>query len=100
MKISSRNSSAWVDVGKLCLLPAVAGADEAHLWARVSAGALWASVLLWPAVLFPNFYIYWKISQDGALEAPPTGGASALFSMPSCGARSSGHWPDRAKNSN
>src|SRR4029077_4378066 len=47
MKISSRNSSAWVDVGKLCLLPAVAGADEAHLWARVSAGALWPSVLLW-----------------------------------------------------
>ena len=28
---------------------------------------------LWPAVLFPNFYIYWKISspEDGALEAPP-----------------------------
>ena len=32
-----------------------------------------------------------------ALEALPTGGASALFSMPSCGARSSGHRLDRAK---
>ena len=32
-----------------------------------------------------------------ALEALPTGGASALFSMPSCGARASGHRLDRAK---